>query len=232
MSNQRQIFQAMALYTIENQGWGPESTYLQGPDDFNSNPAGYYVAWWCQPLLGKYLRIVTRRIITRGKDYNPSTYSNWGAGKYDPAASFLYCPAYDTHGPNSDLGYGLNVRYGARMFRSDGATLPQIKLTSVRGSSKVILLADVYNGIMWEKYYYNETSPYNATGGGASGLVWYRHGNSTCVTFVDGHGEVFLDTRPTQAVAGYQTGLHAASDDTDLTGAYMSGNVTGKWNAN
>jgi len=220
MANQQQLAHGIALYTMDNQGYGPLSAYNHGPDDFNSNPAGYYVDWWCQSEIGQYIGIATR-----GQDYNPSTYSSWGAGVFDPKAAFVYCPAYYNHGVNSDLGYGVNVRQGARMFRSDGATSPQIKLTSVHGSTRAILLADVWSGDSWEKYYFNEPGA-NATGPNYSGLVAYRHGNSACVTFVDGHSEVFLNTLPNEAVPGYDTGLHAASDDIG-----MGGDVTAKWNA-
>jgi prepilin-type processing-associated H-X9-DG protein len=106
------------------------------------------------------------------------------------------------------LGYGVNIRSGACIFQSSGGVYK--KLALVRSPSTVIMLADVQSGIQWEKYYYNEPG-HNATGSNTSGMVAYRHGNNTVVTFVDGHSEAFKNSKPNETITGKNTGLHAAS---------------------
>ncbi len=211
MANQRQITTAFFMYAQEHSGYTPPASYKAGSGDIA--PSGAYVDWWCQQLAGQYLSIKTV-----GKDYKPSTFveQEWRS-YYDPRASFLYCPAYQ-HGTNSDLGYGVNVRYGSGIFRkSDGVYK---KLALVRNAPTVIMLADVYNGDQWEKYYYDEPSPYNSTGGTSHGMIAYRHANSAVVSFCDGHAESFKNGKPDESVPGYQTGLHAAR---------LSGQVSARW---
>jgi prepilin-type N-terminal cleavage/methylation domain-containing protein len=210
LSNQRRTALGVLMYTSDNHGYGPLAAYVAAADDFSGST--YWVAWWNKYSIGQYIGVATR-----GKDFNPSSSKAGFTSLYDPRVEFLYCTAYNTHGANSDLGIGVNVRAGARIFRSEGSTKPQIKLTSVNRPSSVIMLLDIWSGITWEKYYFNESSPYNSTGGNTSGLVAYRHGHSTCVTFCDGHGETFQDTNAADVTPGFQTGIHAA---------YLSNQIT------
>jgi len=199
-SNQRQIAMAILYYANEHGGYAPLSLYLHAPDDFLTN--NYYTTWYNRFSAGQYMKVKTR-----GKDYNPSSFTEGFTSKFDPAVSFLYCTAYN-HGVNSDLGIGVNVQRSARIFANNGSLQPQVRIFSVHRPTQMVMLADVQSGFVWEKYYYNEPFPNN--GQPDSSRIAYRHGHATCVTFCDGHGETFQDTNFQQTIGGYQTGLHAA----------------------
>jgi len=49
----------------------------------------------------------------------------------------------------------------------------QVKFTAIRYPTRMIILADVWEGYVWEKYYYNEPWPYNATNTGRIPIVRY-----------------------------------------------------------
>lgn len=88
---------------------------------------------------------------------------------------------------------------------------------SARPMNQVITFVDTFDGgngaYRWEKLYYGDSS--TATGGGANGMVAYRHGRNTVVSFADGHAAVF--TNQNNSTVGYNSGLH---------GAYNAGGIT------
>jgi len=79
----------------------------------------------------------------------------------------------------------------------------------------VIILADVWSGYVWEKYYYNEPWPYNATNTGSnpglSGMLSYRHGITPSFHSRMDTSNPFINTNPNASAYGQNTGLHAAA---------------------
>jgi prepilin-type N-terminal cleavage/methylation domain-containing protein/prepilin-type processing-associated H-X9-DG protein len=212
-SNQRQIAMAIMMYAQEHDGYAPIASYKHIGDDFNAS--GYYTTWYCRFSAGQYMHIKTR-----GQDYMPSTVAEGTSNKFDPAASFLYCSAYYLNPPkvNSEIGIGVNVRSGAYLFTASSGTTPQRRLSAVLHPTQMVMLCDVTGGYIWEKMFPNEGYPYNGKPNSAS--IAYRHGNASCVTFCDGHGEVFINDKPLQSNIGYQTGLHAAWLSGSIAKAY------------
>jgi len=112
------------------------------------------------------------------------------------------------------------MRYGARISRYDGGIAYQVKWVKIASPTKMIVFADVWSGYVWEKYYYNESNPYNSLGGTNVGMIVYRHGNSTVLSFADGHVGTELNTLPDESTYGYLTGVHADATAKIITGAY------------
>jgi type II secretory pathway pseudopilin PulG len=196
LSQQKQIVQAFLLYAHNNDNRLPPSMVAHTSDEFNSD---YYAAWWNRYFAGKFLNIKTR-----GKDYNPSTFTQGYTASFDPKAAHIYCPEYyPYHGVNSDLGYGVNTYQGAKVMGN--------KMNLIRHPAMVVLLVDVKSGIIWDKFYYNQAGTPSGNTPPDTAMVYYRHmqGKSTVVSFVDGHSETFLrDGKST--TYGFNTGLHAA----------------------
>jgi prepilin-type N-terminal cleavage/methylation domain-containing protein len=194
LSQQKQIVQAFFLYAHNNQNRFPPAMVAHTSDEFNND---YYTAWWNRYFAGQFLNIKTR-----GKDYNPSTFTQGFTSTFDPRAAHIYCPEYQNHGVNSDLGYGVNNYQSAKVMGN--------KINMIRHPAMVVLLTDVKYGILWEKFYYGQSTPSGSTD---QALIYYRHnlGKSAVVSFVDGHGETFIKNSQAPGTAyGFGTGLHAA----------------------
>jgi prepilin-type N-terminal cleavage/methylation domain-containing protein/prepilin-type processing-associated H-X9-DG protein len=199
MSNQRQLMMGVAQYVGVNKGYGPYYTYA------DTTMGTDYQRWFTRPVLGQFI----------GNTPASNQYKN--------TTLTLYCPAYRTSigGSNDDIGIGINIRYGARIARNDGsATTKQVKFAKIIHPSKVLYFVDVYSGYAFEKYYYNEGNPYNSLGSTTTGMVAYRHGNSTVVAFADGHCGLFVNDKPDQSTIGYLTGLHAAANSRDISASF------------
>jgi prepilin-type N-terminal cleavage/methylation domain-containing protein len=203
LSQHKQILQAFYLYAHNNQNRLPPAQFNNRDDFIGGSP--YWVAWWNRYLAGQYLNIKTR-----GKDYNPSTFTEGYTAKLDTKAAHIFCPEYYPEkaqraasggAVNSDLGYGVNTHQNAKVMGN--------RLTGLRTPARVIVLVDVNRGIVWEKFYYGQSSPGGSTD---QGLVAYRHamGRNTVVSFGDGHSEVFQKTN-THSTYGFNTGIHSAS---------------------
>ncbi len=204
LSNHRQLMQSVVMYVNDNRGFAPLSAHK----DVNATGGQIWIRWHNRPMLGQYL--------------------NNRQAKSDSAATSdaIYCPAYIANltktgsgygGSHDNLGIGYNVRNGARIARSEGATSPQVRFTKIKSGTRVLMFADVVNGYSWEKFYVMEPWPANSTGA-TGGQVEYRHGNSTVASFADGHAEAFSLTPRTKT---YQNGgLHQAALDGMVTFKY------------
>jgi len=191
VSNHRQLMQAVLAYAPQNRGYAPIDTY----QDMKLNPpAGAWVRWASWQVLGKYIG-------------NRAAYSGRGN-----TTNIIYCPAYDRRslGNTDDYGIGIATRNGSLIAHSQFPGSPQVKFTTIRTPSKVLFFVDTWSGFVWEKFYYNEMSPYNALGSGTTGMVAYRHGNSAVVSFADGHVDAFVNSKPDALYYGQDTGLHQA----------------------
>jgi len=198
LSRHRQIMLALVQYTQDNDGWGPASSEtIPAGKDPQYPTSAVNIRWQNLNRLGRYLG---------NRSYKSDTTNT---------TMELYCPVYK-QAPVSynsdDLGIGINIRYGNKWFRDQNG---RIKFTTVKNASDVITFADVYSGYCWEKYYFNENSPYNSLGGNGTGMVEYRHGLNTVVSFADGHSSVF--TRNAASSTYMNTGLHAAYQANEVT---------------
>lgn len=193
MSNHRQLMLGMQMYVTDNDGWGPLAERSAKDEKGNT----IWHRWFKEPYIGKY---IGNRTVQHDRAQT---------------TDLVYCAAHPRTGGHDNIGIGINFRYGARIARVDKPTNPnkveQVKYTSIRTPSDMIVLVDISSNYRWEKYYFNEPNPANATGNNASGMVAYRHGKNTVVSFADGHVGSFtaVDPRPNTA-AYYETGLHAA----------------------
>jgi len=200
MSNHRQLMMGMFLYVNDSRGWAPQYSVTNNA----VSPAENY-RWYNEPLIGKYIGNRQRK-----SDVSPTT-------------AVIYCPEYlNSHrsggsdpysSANADnTGIGITVRAGAKLARNESPAIPGlVQFTSVRISSRMIVLVDVYSGFRWEKFYYNEPG-FSSTGGNLAGCVAYWHSNNTTVaSFADGHVEPFRAIGVnSDAVYGFNKGLHAA----------------------
>jgi len=206
-SNQRQLVQAVYMYLQANAGYAPIDDYVDPV--INPLNSSQHVRWHCRSLLGQFIG-------------NRSRWS--GDGKN--TTTVIYCPLVAQSASTDNLGIGLTMRSGSRIAHSTGGAspAPQVKFAAVRSPSRFIVFADIpSNGYLWEKYYFDEGSPFNALGSGATGangMVLYRHGDRAAVAFADSHVEVFVDTKHNTATPGYQTGLHAASLSRQVLSTY------------
>lgn len=186
MSNQRQLMLGLISYVQDNKGYGPPTSQQFFNPSGTPPPPSYWVRWYDERFVGKY--------ISNRKDMSDS----------EPTTEVIYCPAYIKTPSKDNIGIGLNIRNGAKLFRET----PRVKYTSIRRSTETLILADIQSGYRWEKFYYDEPSPADATGVQAHGMIAYRHGKNAVVSFADGHSEVFTQNNPD--ALGFKQGLHTA----------------------
>ncbi|CAN5493682.1 hypothetical protein BH10PLA1_BH10PLA1_00950 [soil metagenome] len=204
-SGQRQLMLGVFMYVNAYKGYAPIDTYL----DKALPPVGTgsWVRWSNQQILGQFIG-------------NDAVYS----GKFN-TTNIIYCPAYDGHDKDNhkigteDLGIGLVIRSGSRICHNQGAAV--LPFSKIRSPGKFIVLADIWSGYLWEKYFESEGNPYNALGSGMTGVVAYRHGNSTVVSFADGHVDIFTNPNM-KSPYGQNTGLHAAFLKGEVTANYQT----------
>jgi prepilin-type N-terminal cleavage/methylation domain-containing protein/prepilin-type processing-associated H-X9-DG protein len=205
MANHRQLMQGFHMYVNENDGWGPQSSSREQIPPTHVDPTNLpFIPWYSKLRMGKF--VGNRSFSTTALQDIPRVTAG---GASTPV---LYCPdRFARAGFSNNLGIGINVRQGARISRSDGGTNTQMKFTSIRRGSQVLILVDSQS-TSWEKFYYDDTGG-TSTGSGNTGMVNYRHGRSTVVSFADGHVETIeIDTDPNigNGNTGFQQGLHAA----------------------
>lgn len=198
LSNFRQIGVAYFNYVANYNDYGsPDSVSLPDPGPW---PASSSARWHNWALLGQFL----------GND-----------ARYDGAPNktdVVYCTEHTRTAATGNVGIGLNMRQGSRVTRVEGPSLPRLKFTGVRSPAKFILFVDQISGWRWEKYYQGDTA--TATGSGTTAMVLYRHNQSAVVSFGDGHARTFLNATPGSSPAGFNTGLHQAWNDRQVTASY------------
>jgi prepilin-type N-terminal cleavage/methylation domain-containing protein len=193
LTRHRNLMNAMFMYVDANNGWAMPAALL------NIDGTNYWMCWTSNRYLGQYV-------------------NNRNNNKDGPASTTeINCPLFQGTSCGNN-GIGIDIRNGNNWFRGG------LKFTSrQRPADKIIVFVDVYDGFQWEKYYYDEPGPYNATGGTTNGMVAYRHGNvDTVASFADGHAEVFTgkvqkSTNPTVIPTYQNSGLHAAALDGSIT---------------
>ena len=200
-SNQRQLMQAVYMYAQAYDGYAPIDDYVDPV--INPLNSSQHVRWHNRSQLGQYVG-------------NRSRWSGDGRN----TTTVIYCPLVTPGTSTDDIRIGLTMRSGSRVAHSAGSAAPQVKFAKVRSPSRFIMFTDVSSGYLWEKYYFDETNPFNALGPDAAGMIVYRHGNRAVVAFADSHAEVFIYTKPNAATPGYQTGLHAASLSRQVLSTY------------
>jgi prepilin-type N-terminal cleavage/methylation domain-containing protein/prepilin-type processing-associated H-X9-DG protein len=211
LANHKQLVQGLMMYANANKGYAPPaSTTTQIGSNMTAT-----IPWFSKFLMGKYVGNRSHS-STAQQDMPPLI-----AGSSTSAA--MYCSdRFGQVGYSNNLGIGVNVRSGARIFRSDGGSNTQVKFSSVRRSSNVLVFVDSASN-SWEKLYYDEPWPANSLGSGTTGMVMYRHGRSTVASFADGHAEPFMnnaDPNLTAGNTGFQRGLHRAWLDKAVTHKY------------
>jgi len=204
-SSHRQLMLGIFMYVNAFKGYAPLDTYLDKalpPVGVGSN-----VRWINQQMLGQFIG-------------NDALYS----GKFN-TTNIIYCTAYDGHDKDNkkintdDTGIGLVMRSGSRICHNQGVAV--LKFTKIHSPGKFIVLADIWSGYLWEKYYENEPNPFNALGSGMTGVVSYRHGDSTVVSFADGHVETYQNPLM-KSPYGFNTGLHGAFLSKSVTANYQT----------
>lgn len=201
MANHKTLMQAVAQYANMFDGYGP-------PAEFNDGASGRWIIWPNRELLGQFI--------------GNKTYSK----EEDDRGGVWVCPSYNRPSRRSDnVGIGIIKRNGSLIARSEGSTptTRQQKFTRIRNTTRVIMFVDVYSGSGWEKFYYNDPGS-TSMGNNTTGMVSYRHRNSTVVSFADGHAESFQSNSPTlqaESTTGFNVGLH---------GAFLANQVFCKWN--
>jgi prepilin-type N-terminal cleavage/methylation domain-containing protein len=196
LSNHRQMAAAIRLYSNDYNNYAPRDQTLL--------PSGTWVRWHNGPILGQYLN-------------NAAKYS----GDAPTNNAVVYCTEKPHNANTDDIGVGVNYRYGARIFRSDSATLVRVPMDQVASPGLTYATLDVYSGYLWEKYYDNEPWPANGLGAGTAGMFYYRHGPSAVLSFLDGHATTYLLNDPAASPYGQNDGLHRA---------YLNKKVTHKYN--
>ena len=198
LSRHRQLMLALIQYSQDNKGWGPPAAY-----NFTNDPlyGNIWVRWQNDRFLGNYVG---------NRSYKSDA---------TPTSLNIYCAAYKTDQVpmaynSDDIGIGINVRIGCKWFRPQGAPPSYTKFSSVKNSSRVITFADVYSGYSWEKFFFNDSGS-TSLGNNATGMVAYRHGLNTVVSFADGHSDMF--TTSAGSSTGQFTGLHAAYQANEVT---------------
>jgi prepilin-type N-terminal cleavage/methylation domain-containing protein/prepilin-type processing-associated H-X9-DG protein len=213
LSNHKQLMQGLMMYANENEGYAPPASTTT---PIGANPTAT-IPWYSKFLMGKYVGNRSHS-STSSQDMAPLI-----AGS--STSSSMYCAdRFRQVGHSNNLGIGVNVRNGARIFRGDGGSNVQVKFTSVRRSSEVLVFIDSASN-SWEKLYFDEPWPANSLGSGTTGMVMYRHGRSTVASFADGHAEPFMnnaDPNLNAANTGFQRGLHRAYLDKLVTHKYRN----------
>jgi len=198
LSRHRQLMYALLQYTQDNAGWAPPAaTQVTDPPNtppFNSPSAyTYWVRWQNKRFLGRYVGNNTEKSDSNGL----SREVVCAAYRQDVNIAAAY--------NSDDIGIGVNVRYGCKWFRPQPGF---VKFSSFRGAtSEILTFIDTYNGYAWEKYFFNDTGS-TSMGSNTAGMVAYRHGMNTVVSFADGHSDVF--SRKANSTDYMNTGLHAA----------------------
>jgi len=194
LANHRQLMQAVILYANENKGWVPrDSRLIYVPQEGTVAQAGNQVHWYHNINLGKFLG---NRALQNQQPNNTQV---------------MYCPAFTPGSSNSDIRIGINMRRGSGVSRTWATGFQdqaQLKLSSFRNASQVIVFGDVLSGMQWERFYLAEPTHTNTPGGTAA----YRHGRNTVVSFADGHAETFSVKRQnlSNAAVFIDEGLHLA----------------------
>ena len=204
MAGHRQLMQGFVMYVEENRGWGPPTTFQYTPP---TGPVQNF-RWYNEPLIGKYVGNRQKK-----SDDSPTTPIVFCPG-------YLYgrrsTPDYTNAAAADNIGIGYNVRQGARIARTDGAGLPQVKHSDIKRPAQVLVLVDTMFGHQWEKFYYNEAG-FSSTGSNQNGMVFYHHGKATVASFADGHVEPFSGgedaANSSSTIYGQNKGLHKAYND-------------------
>jgi prepilin-type N-terminal cleavage/methylation domain-containing protein/prepilin-type processing-associated H-X9-DG protein len=204
LSNHRQLMIAMSVYRNDFRNYGPphgEKRYI--------NSSNF---WFHYDLLGQYLGNRAKR------------------EGHENTTEVIYCPEFDRKGhplfATADIGIGINMRLGSRLFREIGSDPPRLPFDALQSPSRYITFADTFHNYRWEKYFYNQPGSTNA-GSRFAGQVYYRHGGSAVVSFADGHSTTFSDTRR-ELVADPVVGPVYIGESTGLHEAYLNGEVDHK----
>lgn len=200
LSNHRQLMIAMSVYRADFRDYGPP---------FSESIYATPTHWFHHDFLGQYLG----NHATREGNVNTT--------------EVIYCPEFDRKGHPSfataDIGIGINMRSGSRLFRQIGTDPPRLPFDAVRSPSRFITFADTFHNFRWEKYFYNQSGSTN-TGSEFRGQVYYRHAGSAVVSFADGHSSTYLDTRR-EPVHNVSVGPVYLGQDTGLHQAFLNGEV-------
>ncbi len=215
MSNMRQLMQGVMLYVSENNGTPPRSSWQDyfppSHTELNTTLANRpYFPWYSSFGIGKYV-----------SNRSASTTARQDAAPLVAGAStsrVTYCPIKLTDkGQTTDLGYGMNTRNSAFLFRNEGSNKSR-KWSAIRNPVSVMTFIEVYQGASWEKFYFDEPWPANNSGALLNGMMFYRHGKNANVAFADGHVQAFQNPTPNDiSAAGMQfKGLHKAWNENQV----------------
>ena len=202
LARHRQLGLALMQYVLENNGWAP-------PYEAQNQDGVAWLLWTSKRYIGDYVGNHT---------YN-SKDSQIPARDL-PSMAGLSCPAFPASYTSTSMTYlgGIGLNMKASWFAPLWSTTKTKFSRSKNPSSNLLTFVDTADGgngvYRWEKYYFGDPGG-TASGGGANGMVSYRHGLNAVASFADGHSEVFT-TRSGSSTNQF-AGLHAAALNKEIT---------------
>ena len=189
----RQLLLGLHMYAEEHGGrYSPVYPLFASVTVNNITRTGARVAWYGQPLVGRYI----------GNRHASSTA--FPPAQQWSSTDLVYCPAVQgLSRSNFDTGIGYNNSRQNEINRTDPsnpAVGPVRKLGTFRYSSKVILTVDTGSiggsTFSWERYYYHQSGSVTGNDNLGTGYPAYRHNKAVTVGFADGHVERILSNHP------------------------------------
>ncbi len=191
-SNQRQILTALLMYATDHDAHlPPDGAVLPNPN----NPAvNATFQWYSQPFAGRYLNSTT-----------PLPYYVTVKSVFCPEVELVPAPSQPTLFFAGNTGIGYNSHPNARLWKGDRFGNAQLRLSSIRMPTTVLVTADVNTGGGANPYdrAHRWVQVYNGAEVALSGAyatfpaheaTSYRHGRRANVGFLDGHVESFVST--------------------------------------
>ena len=191
-SNERQIYQGIALYVGDNNSWMP-------PTSYNAQHIGYVNAYF---------------MVKSDKwDWNPATGAEWPPANLTPSGSFFYCPSIYSSPtaspcwPSGTTPASYFLPNYMQTVTSNGNSdsggwclfgpvknrrLDNIKDGSViLGESNYCTTTSVYNQAAFLYAGFCNTFSLDSSSGNYGCPAWNIHGSSANFLFKDGHAQAY-----------------------------------------